>query len=60
MSDVFVIIDQEALQGFTHPCLDLLTGQIIELDPAARVLPPTTQMELFDADDTAARAAEPA
>ncbi|KZN16198.1 MULTISPECIES: hypothetical protein [Pseudomonas] len=59
MSDVFVIIDQEALKGLAHPCLDLLTGQIIELDLRHQVVPPTTQMELFDADDTAARAAEP-
>lgn len=48
MSDIFVI-SQEALQAFTKPGLDLQTGQIIELYPAAESVP--VQLELFGADE---------
>lgn len=42
-----VITSQEATQAFAHPALDLLTGEIIELE--AELAP--AQLELFDADE---------
>jgi hypothetical protein len=43
---VIVIIPQEALQAFTRPGLNLLTGEIIEL--AAEPAP--VQLDLFGAE----------
>ncbi|WP_332820460.1 hypothetical protein [Pseudomonas sp.] len=40
----FVVITQEAVQGFIRPALDLQTGEIIEL--ATELAP--VQLELFE------------
>ncbi|WP_129932326.1 MULTISPECIES: hypothetical protein [unclassified Pseudomonas] len=43
-----IVIDQQNLQAFTHPGIDLDTGLVIELDPLADPAP--VQLELFSAD----------
>lgn len=37
-----VVIPAEILEAYTHPALDLVTGQIVELAPPEQV-----QLELF-------------
>lgn len=37
-----VVIPAEALEAYTHPALDLLTGRIVELEPTQE----TEQLEL--------------
>jgi len=44
MSTFVIILAEEALQVFTHPALDLLTGEIIELETE----PAPVQLELFE------------
>ncbi|MWV11172.1 hypothetical protein F3I62_03595 [Pseudomonas sp. R-28-1W-6] len=38
---LIAIVPGEALRGFTHPAIDLTTGQLIELEPAPE------QLDLF-------------
>lgn len=51
MPDAFVvIIPEETLQAFTHPAIDLTSGQLVELEAE----PAPVQLELFtEALDTA-------
>lgn len=46
MHTVILIIHEETLLSFIRPGLDLLTGELIELD-----LEPSRQLDLFDADE---------
>lgn len=47
MPDAFVvIISQVALQAFTHPAIDLASGQLVELEAE----PAPVQLELFPLD----------